>query len=116
MSHENKVQKFYDKARHFYQKIMGDRWHHADPDAVAAGLPRLRGCEIIEERLVALTGLAAGGKALDFGSGIGGPTLHMAGVSSASFVGVTNNERLNQTAREKAAQLGLSERVAFLTI
>jgi tocopherol O-methyltransferase len=116
VNYEHKVQEFYDNALHCYAKIMGDRWHHADPDAMAVGLPRLRGCEILEERIVALTGLGPGGRALDFGSGIGGPTIHMATVSSASFVGVCNNERLNETARDKAARLSLSGQVSFETL
>jgi len=85
MSYEQRVREFYDSALHCYQAIMGDRWHHADPEALAVGLPRLRGCEILEERIVALTGLRVGNKALDFGSGIGGPTLHMAKVATATF-------------------------------
>jgi tocopherol O-methyltransferase len=116
VSHEHRVHRFYDSALACYQKIMGDRWHHADPDAIAAGLPRLRSCEILEERVAALCGLGAGDRALDFGSGIGGPTLHMARVTGARFVGVSNNPRLNELARGKAIQAGLAERVAFHTL
>jgi tocopherol O-methyltransferase len=116
MTHERRVQEFYDSALPCYEKIMGDRWHHADPDALAAGLPRLRGCEILEERIAALCGLGPGHRALDFGCGIGGPTLHMARVTGAAFVGVSNNERLNRLARAKAQRAGLSRRVAFYTL
>jgi tocopherol O-methyltransferase len=115
-SYEHRVQEFYDSALPCYEKIMGDRWHHADPDALAAGLPRLRGCEILEERVAALCGLGAGDRALDFGSGIGGPTLHMARVTGASFIGVSNNERLNAQARAAAARAGLVRRVVFHTL
>lgn len=115
-SYEHRVQEFYDSALHCYEKIMGDRWHHPDPDALAAGLPRLRGCEILEERIVALCGLGAGDRALDFGSGIGGPTLHMARVTGASFLGVSNNERLNAQARARATRAGLAGRAAFHTL
>jgi tocopherol O-methyltransferase len=117
VSHEeHKVQQFYDSALHCYQQVMGDRWHHGDPEATSAGLPRIRCCEIMEERIVALTALGAGGSALDFGSGIGGPTCHMAKVSGASFVGVCNNERLNTVGRQNIATLGLSERVSLVTL
>ena len=114
--YEHRVQVFYDSALHCYQAIMGDRWHHADPDALAVGLPRLRGCEILEERIASLVGLGRGTTALDFGSGIGGPTLHMARFSGARITGVSNNERLNQVARDKARQLGMTEQVAFVTL
>ena len=115
-SHEHRVQEFYDSALPCYERIMGDRWHHADPDALAVGLPRLRGCEILEERIAALCGLRAGDCALDFGSGIGGPTLHMARVTGAAFIGVSNCERLNALARAKVARAGLTPRVTFHTL
>ena len=116
MNHEHKVREFYDDAIHCYESIMGDRWHHGDPQAEAAGVSAVRACEILEETLVSLSGLTKGDRALDFGSGIGGPTLHMSKVSSASFIGVTNNERLNQRARQKAAESQLANQVSFLTI
>jgi len=116
MTHEHKVQEFYDSALHCYERFMGDRWHHGDPDAEAAGLSSLEACQVLEQRMVALSGLKPGGRAIDFGSGIGGPTLYMARFASASFVGMTNNERLNARARERAASLGLSEQVTFLTL
>jgi tocopherol O-methyltransferase len=114
--YEERVRVFYDSALHCYQAIMGDRWHHGDPDALAVGLPRLRACEVLEERIAALVGLAPHGRALDFGSGIGGPTLHMARVTGASFVGVSNNDRLNEIARAKAATVHLADRVTFVTL
>jgi len=113
---ENDVRVFYDNALHCYQAIMGDRWHHGDPEAEASGLSVVEACERLEERVVSIARLEPGGRALDFGSGIGGPTLHMAKVSGASFVGVTNNEALNQRAREKAVEAGLSDRVCFLSM
>lgn len=116
MSYESKVREFYDNALPCYQRFMGDRWHHGDPEAEARGLSPLRACEVLEEKIVAQLGLKEGSWALDFGSGIGGPTLHMARVSSASFVGVTNNERLNQQAREKAEKAGLAHQVRFITL
>lgn len=113
---EYEVQQYYDNALPCYLQIMGDRWHHGDPDAVKAGISRMRACEILEEKLAALAELDSTKKALDFGSGIGGPTLHMAKVTGASFIGVTNNERINQTAREKAKHAGLAEKVTFMTL
>ncbi len=116
VSHEHKVQQYYDNALPCYSQILGDRWHSADPEAVLAKLPRIRGCEILEERVAALAGLDSTKKVLDFGCGVGGPTLYMAKVSGASFVGVSNNERLNVKAREKAKQVGLAEQVTFMTL
>lgn len=115
MDHEKKVRDFYDSAVDCYQSIMGHTWHHGDPAAEAKGLTVLEACQSLEEELVSLSGIRPGGRALDFGSGVGGPTLYMAKVSSASFVGLSNNEELSQRARARAAELGLSERVSFLT-
>jgi tocopherol O-methyltransferase len=116
MSHEEKVRLFYDSAVHCYQTIMGHTWHHGDPDAEARGLSGLEACQQLEEKIVELTGLQAGGRALDFGSGVGGPTLHMAKVSRAQWVGVSNNEGLSQRARQRAAELGLEDQASFWTI
>jgi len=115
MSHEHKVRDFYDSAAHCYQSIMGFTWHHGDPDAEAQGKSALEAAQALEEKVVAETGLKAGERALDFGSGVGGPTLHMVKVSSASFVGLSNNEGLSQTARARAGELGLSDKACFLT-
>ena len=116
VSHEHKVQQYYNNALPCYSQIMGNRWHTADPDAVAAGLPRLRGCELLEEKVATLAALDPTKKVLDFGCGVGGPTLHMAKVSGASFVGVSNNEKLTQIARETAKKVGLAEQVTFMAL
>jgi tocopherol O-methyltransferase len=115
MSHEHKVREFYDSAVHCYQSIMGYTWHHGDPGAEAKGLSVLEAAQVLEERVLAESRLRPGGRALDFGSGVGGPTLYMAKLSSAFFVGLSNNEVLSQTARARAAELGLSDMVSFLT-
>lgn len=116
MSYEHKVQEFYDNALACYEAIMGEYWHHADPEAVAAGLPRDRACRVLHERIVALAGFDKGQRILDFGSGIGGPTMHMAAVTGASFLGVCNNHRLTQRATRAAQDRGLAERVSFRTL
>ncbi len=116
MVHEHKVQEFYDSARHCYEQIMGEYWHHADPEASLVGLPRHRACELLEERIIALCGLMPAARVLDFGSGVGGPTRHMARVTGASFVGVCNNDRLTQSARERTAKARLSQQVSFQTL
>lgn len=116
ISYEHTVQEYYDNALSCYSQIMGDRWHHGDPDAVAAGLSRMRSCAILEEKIVALAEIDSTKKVLDFGSGIGGAALHMAKISGASFTGITNNERLNQVAREKVKQAGLADKITFMTL
>jgi tocopherol O-methyltransferase len=116
MQHETKVREFYDSATHCYETIMGDTWHHADPKAEARGLSILEASRLLERQLVEETGLAPGGRALDFGTGVGGPTIYMAEVSGAHFVGITNNELCNQKARARARAAGLDERVKFVTV
>ncbi len=116
MSHEHKVREFYDNAVHCYQSIMGYTWHHGDPEAEAKGLTPAEAAQALEDKVVAESRLEPGGHALDFGSGIGGPTLHMARRSAAFFVGLSNNEGLSARARAKAAELELSDKVSFVTI
>jgi len=116
MQHETKVREFYDSATHCYETIMGDTWHHADPEAEARGLSILEASQLLERTLVDESKLGANGRALDFGTGVGGPTVYMAKVSGARFVGITNNELCNQKARVRAAEAGLSGRVTFVTV
>jgi tocopherol O-methyltransferase len=115
-THESKVRAFYDAASACYEHFMGDRWHHGDPEAERAGKSFVEACQILEEKVLTASGLTSDGWALDFGSGIGGPTLHMASVCAARFVGVTNNDNINRRARQRAAEAGLGDRVSFLTI
>jgi tocopherol O-methyltransferase len=115
MSHENKVREFYDVAVHAYQSLMGHTWHHADPEAEAKGMSVLEAAQVLEQKVVDASGLKPGGRALDFGSGVGGPTTYMAKISSACFVGLSNNEGLSQKARAHAAEMGLAGKVAFWT-
>lgn len=115
MSHEEQVRTFYDSAGRCYESIMGNTWHHGDPAAEAKGLSVLEACQLLEAEVVRLSALKPGGRALDFGSGVGGPTVYMAKISSASFVGLSNNELLSQRARSLAAELGVPA-VSFLTI
>ena len=115
MSHEHKVRLFYDSAVHCYESIMGHTWHHGDPEAEARGASALEAAQALERKVLEHSGLRPNEYALDFGSGVGGPTLYMAEMSSAYFVGLSNNEGLSQKARENAASLGLGDRTSFLT-
>lgn len=114
---ENAHEFYNGPALEAYRKFMGDHWHHGDPDAENVGLSMLRSQQLLVERIVGLTGIQPGGKGIDFGSGIGGPTSHMAKVSGASFVGVTDVQLLNDVATERARGMGLKEeQVRFQTL
>lgn len=116
MIDERDVREYYDSAVHAYEAVLGNRWHHGDPEAEAQGVSYVEACQALERKLVSFAGLKAGERALDFGSGIGGPTLYMAQVSGASFVGITNNERCSARARERAAEANMSKAVTFVTL
>lgn len=113
--YEVRVREHFDSAGPCLESIVGHTWHHGDPDLEAKGHTVLEACRGLEDDLIAASGLRAGGRALDFGSGVGGPTVHMAAFSGASFVGLSNNEWLNQRARKLAATLDIGHRVSFLT-
>lgn len=116
MMHEAKVRQYYDDAGPCFEDVMGDVWHFGDPAAEARGVSTREAALILEDRLVAATGLRRDGWALDFGSGVGGGALHMAEVSGARFIGVTNNEVINRRARARSQAAGMTERVSFATI
>ena len=82
----------------------------------ARGVPSLESCQALEAQIVSLAGLKEGSWAIDFGCGIGGPTLYMAQVSSSSFVGVSNNDAGIRQARRNSNTLGLSQKVHFLVL
>jgi tocopherol O-methyltransferase len=113
---ESQVREYYDTALECYEWFLGVHWHHGDPEAAAAGANDAEACVAIERAVARATGLGADGWALDFGSGIGGPTLTMAKETGARFVGVSINERANARARARAAEAELSSRVGFLTV
>ncbi|MEI9942050.1 MAG: methyltransferase domain-containing protein [Pseudomonadota bacterium] len=115
MSHEEAVRTFYDSAAHCYESIMGHTWHHGDPSAEAKGLSVLESCQLLEQEIVKLAQLTPGKRALDFGSGVGGPTTYMAKVSGAAFTGVSNNALLTQRASALASELAVPQ-ATFLTI
>ncbi len=116
MLHEQKVRDFYDYAGPAYEALMDDTWHHGDLAAEARGMSPRQAARQLERRLTGLARITPGDRALDFGSGVGGPTLYMAKTTGAFFVGLTNNEWLSQRARERAADLDMTGQVAFFTI
>ena len=113
--HEAKVREYFDVAGPCFEAVVGHTWHHGDPLAEARGCTVVEACRELEDDLIRIAGVGPGHRALDFGSGIGGPTLHMAAFTGASFVGLSNNEWLNQRARYLASALDLDHRVSFLT-
>jgi tocopherol O-methyltransferase len=115
MSHEHKVREFYDSAVHCYQSIMGHTWHHGDPEAEAKGMSVLEAAQVLEQKVVAATRIKPGERAMDFGSGVGGATVYMAKISSATFIGISNNEGLSARARQLAAEIGVADKAAFIT-
>jgi tocopherol O-methyltransferase len=115
MNHAQKVREFYDKAVHCYQSIMGDTWHHGDPEAEQRGASVLEAAQALEEKVIAAAQLAPGSFAIDFGAGVGGPTVYMAKRSGATLVGLSNNDGLSQRARALAQEAGIAESVCFIT-
>ncbi|MEU2514634.1 class I SAM-dependent methyltransferase [Streptomyces syringium] len=64
--------------------------------------------------LAARAGLHPGMKVLDVGSGVGGPALHIAGISGAHVTGLDITPLRVEHARRRACDLGLQERTAFV--
>lgn len=113
---EQQVREYYDHAGPAYHALMGQFWHHGDLAAERAGLSPEEAAKALARRQVEAAGLRTGQTALDFGSGVGGTTVHMAELTGASVVGVSNNEWLSAEARRYAAGRGMGERTAFLTV
>jgi tocopherol O-methyltransferase len=116
MPFETEVSKYYEDALECYEWFLGGSWHQGDPDAAANGASDAEAMVIIEETIARETKVGPEGWVLDFGSGIGGPTLQMAKITGASYVGITNNDRLTTRARARADAAGLAHRVRFATV
>lgn len=122
-THEAAVRTYYDDeaaggegAGEAYSRLMGDVWHHGDPDAEKAGKSPAEAAYVLERKLMELARFGPGDRLLDFGSGPGGAVLNMAKITGASFVGVSNSDSLTAKARALAAERGLADRVEFRTI
>lgn len=119
-THEAKVRRFYNRdgegAGLAYTNLMGRFWLHGAPDAEAEGKSPAEAAQVLLDRLTTIAGLKAGQWALDFGSGPGGATTYMAQITAAHFVGISNDESLNEGARALAAELDLPHQVHFLTV
>jgi tocopherol O-methyltransferase len=115
-NHTAKVREFYDNAVHCYEAIMGQTWHHGDPEAEARGASAVEAAQVLEDKVIAASGLRPNERAVEFGAGVGGALLYMAKTSGAFFVGLSNNEELNHRARKHAEAAGLTDRATFLTI
>ncbi|WP_199514270.1 SAM-dependent methyltransferase [Nucisporomicrobium flavum] len=122
ITHERAVRAFYDDspggegAGRAYLTLMGDVWHHGDAAVEQAGGSPRDAALAMQRRLMALAGVAAGERVLDFGSGLGGATCEMARATGATFVGVSNTETLNEHARALAHERGLSRQTSFVTV
>ncbi|MBN1174788.1 MAG: methyltransferase domain-containing protein [Micromonosporaceae bacterium] len=120
--HEAKVRRFYDEgpdgegAGLAYRELMGDVWHHGAREVEESGGTVAEAALAMQRRLVDLSWLRPGHRALDFGSGPGGATLNMARISGAYFVGLSNTDTLSQYARGLAAAARFENRVCFVTI
>ena len=113
---EQQVREYYDHAGPAYHALMGQFWHHGDLEAERAGLSPEDAAKALARKQIDAAGLRPGDTGLDFGSGVGGTAVYMAEISGANVVGVSNNEWLSARAREYAAEQGMGERAAFLTV
>ncbi|SMD21411.1 SAM-dependent methyltransferase [Lentzea albidocapillata] len=113
---EQQVREYYDHAGPAYHALMGQFWHHGDLEAERAGLSPEEAAKALARKQIDAAGLRPGGTGLDFGSGVGGTAVYTASVSGANVVGISNNEWLSAQARAYAAEQGMSERAAFLTV
>jgi cyclopropane fatty-acyl-phospholipid synthase-like methyltransferase len=113
---EQQVRSYYDSAGPAYLELMGTTWHHGDLAAHQRGLNPTEAAQDLERQLVTAAGLAPGQRALDFGAGVGGAVVYMAGITGAHWTGVSNNAWLTAQARRLAAEAGLEATVSFETI
>ena len=124
-THEGKTRLFY--AEHGllgYTRGMENAWLHESKEDMEAGTPHpegpLRQAAFLVKQVA--PGISDGDLVLDFGSGPGGATIHMAQQlmaergSRVRMLGVCNDESCNAYARALADKEGLTGQVSFLTV
>ena len=101
---------YYDRVTDGYREQWGDSFH----------LPLFGGATTlsdaiyaIERRIAIEGGFDTGSQVLDIGCGIGGPTLVIAALTGARVIGVNLASRQVETARRRAIEHGLQDRVRF---
>ncbi|MFH8291960.1 SAM-dependent methyltransferase [Streptomyces sp. NPDC018059] len=105
------VATYYGLANDIYCAGWGES-HHFPPFNGEASLREAQ--KAVECRLADRAGLRPGKKALDIGSGVGGPALTIAEHSGAHVTGLDLSDlRVNQ-ARTRAAEAGLADRTQFI--
>ncbi|MGI5341190.1 SAM-dependent methyltransferase [Streptomyces sp. CA-181903] len=105
------VTSYYDLVTDFYMEGWGPSQHFAPArpgasptDILAEG----------ERYLADRAGLRPGMRALDVGSGVGGPALTIAAYSGAHVTGLDLHPGRTEHARRRATDLGLRDRTAFV--
>lgn len=109
--HTVTVNEYYDMCSEFMQFGWSESLHFAP----------LRHAETLEESIVRhqrtmieLLELREGMKVVDVGCGVGGPMRQVARVSSATVVGINNNERQLEMARRRNVEAGLDHMAEYV--
>ena len=116
-AHEARVRQYYhESGGPAYWELMDNFWHHGPYALHLAGASPIEAAQRQEEFLIDQAEVSAGDLVLDFGSGPGGATIHMAKHKGLRMVGVSNDEGLSAHARNLAAQENVTDQVSFVTI
>ncbi|MEV8509640.1 methyltransferase domain-containing protein [Actinoplanes sp. NPDC051475] len=95
---------------------MGDTWFHGDWAVQKAGGSAQEAATAMLRRLTDHAGLRPGSRVLEFGAGAGGGAVQMAAMTGATVVGLSNTDSLTVRARRLAAERGVSDLTAFVTV
>lgn len=108
------VRDYYDNgAAEAYRQLLGKSWHHGDEKAHNAGMSPAEAALDMQKQIAKDTRLQAGQRAMDFGSGLGEPTVVLSQLTGARFVGVANSATLTAAARDMAAAMNMTHMVSF---
>jgi sterol 24-C-methyltransferase len=106
------VRRYYECITTVYRRFWGDSYHFA----------LFRGAESREEALRSTEEMIAdegsfrpGLRILDFGSGLGGPALHISEYSGVEIVGIDLCSHHVRIAQERVSRRGMAGRVRFVT-
>ncbi len=109
-NYKQQVSEYYDHVTDFYRSGWGDHFHFASfrpGEQAEAAIKRL------EADVARSAHITKHSYVLDMGCGVGGPTTHVAQLTGCRIRGLNITKSQVETARKRAAGLGLGKRVEF---
>jgi 27-O-demethylrifamycin SV methyltransferase len=103
----------YDAFADLLDQVWGENLHHGYWEDASDDASLEEATDRLTDRLSAMLTIEPGARLLDLGCGIGEPAIKLATAHDIEVVGVSISERQVRRANERAADIGLADRLSF---